>query len=171
MTFPVLVLPSGRQRPRHGRPDRLHPRLELAFLESDLAETRERLEDLLLAGGLEILRDRVLERGFILSYEPTHAIELFDPPCTATCHAGCEVAFLVIKQILERIHGAIPQRGGLLSNCWAPGTGVTHGRRRPTNSSMTGWNHSLESMPPAFTMITSGATSGSVVSGEPQRGQ
>jgi hypothetical protein len=52
-----------------------------------------------------------------------------------------------------------------------PGTGATQGHRRPTNNSMTGWNHSLASMPPAFTTIISSAASDSVVSGDPQRGQ
>jgi hypothetical protein len=101
------------------------PRLELALLESDLAETRERLENLLLAGGLEIPLDRVLKRGFILSHEPDHAIELFDPPCTATCHAGCEVAFLVIKQILNEFMVAIPQRGGITFELLGTRYGVT----------------------------------------------
>ena len=49
--------------------------------------------------------------------------------------------------------------------------GATQGLRRPTNSSQIGWNHSLESMPPALTIMRSGVTSGTVNSGEPQRGQ
>jgi hypothetical protein len=115
--------------------------------------------------------DRLLERGFVLGHKAAHAVELFNPPSMASRHAGCEAAFLSVEQILELIHGAYPQIGGLPSSCCAPGTGATQGRRRPTNNSMTGWNHSLRSMPPAFTNIRSGVTSGSVVSGDPQRGQ
>jgi hypothetical protein len=34
---------GGRQHARHGRFDRLHPFVELALLESDLADARNRL--------------------------------------------------------------------------------------------------------------------------------
>ena len=47
---------GGSQSPRNRRFDRLHPFLELALLEGNLADARQRLEDLLLTGGLEILR-------------------------------------------------------------------------------------------------------------------
>jgi hypothetical protein len=154
---------------RHGSLDRLHPLIELALLECHLAQARTRLEYLLLAGGLEILRDRHLERGFVLRHKAAHAVELFNPSSMAPRHAGCEVAFLSVEQILEQIHGADPH-GGLPSSCTAPGTGATQGRRRPTNNSMTGWNHSLASMPPAFTTIISSAASDSVVSGDPHAG-
>src|SRR5215475_7765455 len=64
-------MPCGRECPRHGRLGRRHPILELALLDRDLAEACERLEDPLLAGGLEVLRDRSLERrlAFILKTE------------------------------------------------------------------------------------------------------
>jgi hypothetical protein len=57
------TMARGREGSRHGSLDRLHPLIELALLECDLAQARTRLEDLLLAGGLEILRNRPLELG------------------------------------------------------------------------------------------------------------
>jgi hypothetical protein len=104
---------------RHGSLDRLHPLIELALLEYHLAQARTRLEYLLLAGGLKILRDRHLERGFVLRHKAAHAVELFNPSSMAPRHAGCEVAFLSVEQILEQIHGADPH-GGLPSSCTAP---------------------------------------------------
>ena len=106
---------GGRQRPRHGRLDRLHPRLKLAFLESDLAEAGERLEDLLLAGGLEILRNRPLELCFVLGDELGHAVKLLDPPRIAPRHSRREVPLLPVQQILERIHGRHSSERGITS--------------------------------------------------------
>jgi hypothetical protein len=60
---------------------------------------------------------------------------------------------------------------GCLQTARRPPTRLTQGRLRPTNNSMTGWNHSLESIPPALLNMMSGVESGTVVSGEPQRGQ
>src|SRR5262249_50225424 len=97
-------MPGGRERPRHGSLSRSHPILELALLERDLAEAGEHLEDLLLTGGLEILRDRPLERCLILPDKPDHAVELLDAPRIAPRRARREVALLPVEQILERIH-------------------------------------------------------------------
>src|SRR5262249_39307959 len=98
------AMPGGPERPRHGRLGRRHPLLELALLERDLAEACERLEDLLLAGRLEVLRDRPLERRLVLPVEPGHAVELFDSPRVAPRHARREAALLSLEQIQERIH-------------------------------------------------------------------
>ena len=73
-------MPGRRERTRHRCLGWRHPVLELAFLECDLAEACERLEDLFLAGGLEVLRDRPLERRLVLPEEPGHPVELFDAP-------------------------------------------------------------------------------------------
>jgi hypothetical protein len=129
-------VPGGRQRPRHGCLDRLHPVLELALLECDLAEAGERLEDLLLTGGLEILRNSPPELCFVLRDEPGHAVKLLDPPRIAPRHSRREMPLLPVQQILERIHGRRSSERGI----------TTAGRP----------------MPPAFTIITSGAASGSV---------
>src|SRR5262249_1114168 len=97
-------MPGGGERPRHGRLGRRHPILELALLERDLAEACERLEDLLLTGGLEILPHPPLGRCLILADKPRHAVELLDAPRIAPRLARREVALLPVEQILERIH-------------------------------------------------------------------
>src|SRR5215813_6734664 len=97
-------MPGGGERPRHRRLGRRHPILELALLERDLAEACERLEDLLLTGGLEILLDRPLERRLILPDKPGHAVELLDAPRIAPRRARREVALLPVEQLLERMH-------------------------------------------------------------------
>src|SRR5262245_10847205 len=71
-------MPCGRECPRHGRLGRRRPILELALLDRDLAEACERLEDPLLAGGLEVLRDRSLERRLVLPGNPGRRLVEWD---------------------------------------------------------------------------------------------
>ena len=71
-------MPCGREYPRHGGLGRPHPILELALLDRDLAEACERLEDPLVAGGLEVLRDRSLERRLVLPGNPGRRLVEWD---------------------------------------------------------------------------------------------
>src|SRR5262249_15478577 len=106
------AVPGGRQRPRHGRLDRLPPVLELALLVCHLAEAGERLENLLLTGSLEIPRNCALERCLVLGDQPGHTVKLLDPPRIAARHPCSEVLLLLVQQILERIHGRHPSQRG-----------------------------------------------------------
>ncbi len=94
----------------HGR----HPRLELALLILGLEVRRLRLENVLLAGGLEVARDGVLQGRFVFLDHASHAFELFDPPRVGACDIARKVGLLRIKVILEPVHRTIPWIGGLL---------------------------------------------------------
>jgi hypothetical protein len=69
----------------------------VALLELYLGEACKGLKNLLLTRCLEVFCDRLLQRDFILSDKPRHAIELFDAPLVASGRAGCEVTLLLIE--------------------------------------------------------------------------
>jgi|GEM_PF-4955894 len=74
------------------------------LLELDLGEAGQRLKDLLLAGGLEVVGNCVLERGFVLADKPGHAVELLDAPWVASRYARGKILLLPIELIPKRIH-------------------------------------------------------------------
>jgi hypothetical protein len=67
------------------------------FTERDLADTGERLKDMLLTRGFEIQCDCLLERRFILLNEASYAVKLLDPPLIAPRRARREAELLPVK--------------------------------------------------------------------------
>src|SRR5215831_15774899 len=97
-------MPCGREGARYGSLNRLHPFLELALLKRYLTQARLRFKYMLLAGSLEILSNRSLQRRLILLEEAAHTVELLNAPGVTARHTGGEEALLAVEHVLERIH-------------------------------------------------------------------
>src|SRR5215475_7049411 len=97
-------MPGGRKRRRYGSLSRLHPFLELALLKRNFTQARKRFKYMLLAGSLEILSNRSLQRWLILLEEAAHTVELLNAPGVTARHTGGEEAPLAVEHVLERIY-------------------------------------------------------------------
>jgi hypothetical protein len=101
-----LWLVSARKRGTR-RFDRLHPLLQLAFLDFGLAGRRRGLEDVFLRGGLEVLGHRLLKALLMPPDHAGHPVELIDAPFVGARDPCGEQRLLGVEDILEGVHGRL----------------------------------------------------------------
>src|ERR1700731_1121051 len=95
------ALPKGF---RHDDIYRLHPLFQLLLREGGGSNWRHNLEDLFLAGGLEVAAHRSLKSLGVLITQVLKACQLIDAPLVRLGRVRIEICFLLVEDFLELIH-------------------------------------------------------------------
>src|SRR3984885_10314367 len=97
----MSALPKGF---RHDDIYRLHPLFQLLLREGGGSNWRHNLEDLFLAGGLEVAAHRSLKSLGVLITQVLKACQLIEAPLVRLGRVRIEICFLLVEDFLELIH-------------------------------------------------------------------
>src|ERR1700733_14058407 len=87
----------------------LHPLLQILLREGDSSYRRHNLEDLLLAGRLEVAAHRSLKNVGVLFAQVRKARQLVNAPLVGLGRVRIEICLLLVEDFLELIHMSLPR--------------------------------------------------------------